>query len=262
MLVDTHAHLNSDRYRGDLDQVMARAAAAGIGRMVVVGYDLETSRKAWELARRHQGIAAAVGIHPHDAAKADLDALQEVSRLASLPETVAVGETGLDFYRDLSPRTEQERSFRVHLSLAARLRKPVIIHDRDAHADVLRVVRAEGGLGPAGGVMHCFSGDWALAEECLALGFHISIAGPVTFDSARGLQEVARRVPLNRLMVETDCPYLTPQPHRGKRNEPAYVRHVAEKIAELRGMSFPELAAATTANAEALFGLKGPTLKT
>lgn len=258
-LVDTHAHLNSDRYRGDLSQVLGRAAAAGVGRMVVVGFDLDSSKQAHELARRHSGIAAAVGIHPHDAEKADLAALREIERLASRPEMVAVGETGLDFYRDLSPRAEQERVFRVHLSLASRLRKPVIIHDRDAHADVLRVVRSEG-LGPAGGVMHCFSGDWRLAEECLALGFYISIAGPVTFDSARPLHEVARRVPLNRLLVETDCPYLTPHPFRGQRNEPAHVRLVAEKVAQLKEMPLKELARATTANAVALFGLKGPVL--
>jgi TatD DNase family protein len=243
-----------DRFDGDLDAVVARAGAAGVDGVIVVGSDLASSRAAVELARARQRMWATAGIHPHDARHANLEALEEIARLARRPEVVAVGETGLDFYRDLSPRIEQERAFRMHLSIARQVAKPVVIHDRDAHSDILRVLRSEG-LPPAGGVMHCFSGDQAFAEECLAMGLLISIAGPVTFGNAVRLHEAARAVPMDRLLVETDCPYLTPHPYRGRRNEPAYVVEIARKVAELKGLPPMEVAARTTANAVRLFRL-------
>jgi TatD DNase family protein len=265
MLVDTHAHLDFDQFDADRPAVLSRAAAAGVGAIVNVGADLESSRRAVELAALHPMIYAAVGMHPHDAVKLDGAALAELRQLARRPKVVAVGEIGLDFYRDLSPRDVQRRAFQAQLAWAAKLGKPVIIHDRDAHDEVLAMladwvaerVRAHGrALLPAGrlGVLHTFSGDLAMAERAVDLGFYISISGPVTYQNAHRLADVVRALPLERLLVETDCPFLTPHPHRGKRNEPAHVRLVADRIAALRGMASEELAGATTANARHLFG--------
>jgi TatD DNase family protein len=199
-------------------------------------------------------VWAAVGIHPHDAAAADEAALAEIGRLAAAPRVVAIGEIGLDFFRNLSPPDDQARVFRDLLALARRLGKPVVVHCRDAHADALRVL-GETGVGGAGGIMHCFSGDVAAARRCLDLGLLISLAGPVTYPNARALPEVARFVPDDRLVIETDCPFLPPQGYRGKRNEPAYLAVTAARVAELRGEPLPRLAARLTANACALLGV-------
>ncbi|MGQ9823826.1 MAG: TatD family hydrolase [Desulfotomaculales bacterium] len=252
VLVDTHAHLIDGRFDRDRQEVLERAKAAGVALIVNVGYDLESSRKSVALAGEFDCVYAAVGVHPHDAAQVPPGYLEELRRLAEGEKVVAVGETGLDYYRNLSPAEVQKKVFREHLALARELDLPVIIHDRDAHKDVLGILK-EDGPGRAGGVLHCFSGDWEMARVCLEMGFFISIAGVVTYPKSSLLKEIAARVPVERLLVETDCPYLTPEPWRGRRNEPAYVRSVVECVANLRGMSAGELALITARNARSLF---------
>lgn len=251
---DTHAHLNDRQFAQDLDQVLERASKRGVTYIVNVGYDLDASRVSVELAQRYAKVYAAVGIHPHDAADVKEETYDSLRFLATKPKVVAIGELGLDYYRDLSPRDKQKEVFRRQIALARELKLPVIIHDRDAHGDMLGILRQEK-AGDVGGVMHCFSGSWEMAKQCLDMGFYISLAGPVTFKNAKRPQEVARRVPIDRLLVETDCPYLAPEPYRGKRNEPAFVTEVVERIAELRNMSAVELAYRTTENAKKVFGI-------
>ena len=260
-LVDTHAHLDFGKFDGDRQAVIQRAREAGVGAIVNVGADLASSQRAVKLAEAHEGIYAAVGMHPHDAKALDGAALAHLRELARHPKVVAVGEIGLDFYRDLSPRDMQRRAFRAQLAWAAKLGKPVVIHDRDAHDEILEMLEDWAGglqgspLAGRLGVLHTFSGDLGMAERAIELGFYISISGPVTYHNARHLPDVVRALPMERLLVETDCPFLTPHPHRGKRNEPAYVRLVAERVAVLKGLPLDRVAEATTANAQRLFGL-------
>jgi TatD DNase family protein len=256
-LFDTHAHLHFPEYAGDRAAVLARARAAGVRGIVTIGTDLATSAAAIALAGEEPDVWASVGVHPHDASSADEDALAQIERLAGAPRVVAVGEIGLDFFRDLSPRNVQVGVFRRQLELARRAARPVLIHCRDAHAEALAVL-AEMRVGEMGGVMHCFSGDVEVARRCLDLGLFISLAGPVTYRSARGLPEVARFVPGDRLVVETDCPFLPPEGHRGQRNEPAYLALTAARVAALRSESLDRLAAATSDNARTLFRLGRP----
>ena len=259
-LVDTHAHLDFSKFDADREAVVERARAAGVAAIVNVGTDLTSSQRAVRLAERYDGIYAVVGVHPHGAKKLDGATLAELRELAQHPKVVAVGEIGLDFYRDLSPRDVQRRAFQAQLAWAAKLRKPVVIHDRDAHDEIMEVLsdwaagQRHSPLAGRLGVLHTFSGDLDMAEQALDLGFYLSISGPVTYKNARQLPDIVRALPIDRLLVETDCPFLAPHPHRGKRNEPAYVRLVAERIAELKGMSLDALARATTANAQHLFG--------
>jgi len=250
-LFDTHAHLHFPDFDGDRDAMLARARAAGVRRMLTVGTEGPTSHAAIALAAREPDVWATVGVHPHDAGESDEAALAEVERLASEPRVVAIGEIGLDFFRNLSPRDAQERVFRRFLGLARRLRKPVVVHCRDAHAETLAIL-AEERVAEVGGIMHCFSGDVEIARRCLDLGLFISLAGPVTYPNARALPEVARFVPGDRLVVETDCPYLPPQGYRGKRNEPAYLALTAARVAELRGEPLSDLARRTSDNARRL----------
>ncbi len=267
-LIDTHAHLDFPQFDADRPAVIERAGVAGVKAIVNVGADLISSRRAVALAEQYPSIYAAVGMHPHDAKKLDGATLAELRDLAQHPKVVAVGEIGLDFYRNLSPRDVQRRAFQAQLAWAARLGKPVIIHDRDAHDEIMDILAGwaaglessppaasqVGHLAGRLGVLHTFSGDLAMAGRAIDLGFYISISGPVTYKNARRLPDIVPALPLNRLLLETDCPYLAPHPHRGKRNEPAYVRLVAERIAALRGITYDELARATTANAQHLFG--------
>jgi len=259
VLIDTHAHLDLAQFDADRAAVLARARTAGVATVVTVGVDLASSRRAVALASENEGIVASVGVHPHDASTLTGEMLGELRKLSEQPGVVAVGEIGLDYYRDRSPRDVQRRAFQAQLAWAARLGKPVIIHDREAHDDVLRMLQDwAGGLGGGAlagrlGVLHTFSGDLAMAERAMALGFYVGFSGPVTYPNARQLPGIVQAVPLDRIVVETDCPFLPPQPHRGKRNEPSYVRLVAERVAELKGISFDELSAATTANARWLF---------
>lgn len=260
--VDSHCHLDSRRFEADREAVIVRAAESGVTHLVNPGVDLPSSRSAVKLAQQHECIYAAVGVHPHEAKTLDADALKELRRLAASPKVVAVGEIGLDYYRDLSPRDVQRRALETQLELAAELGLPVIIHDRDAHHDVVTILRdwcnsfdaRRLTLDGRVGVMHSFSGDTRLAEQVLALGFTVGISGPVTYSNADRLRETARALPLERLLIETDAPYLTPHPHRGQRNEPAYIRWVAQAVADVRGLTLEAVAARTSANAQALFG--------
>lgn len=256
MLTDAHAHVDDAAFARDRADVLVRAKAAGVGRIINAGCDMASSARAIALAEQYDWVYAAVGIHPHDLAgvgEADFQQLQEWTRH---PKVVAIGEIGLDYYRHITPVPAQQAVFRRQLALAREAGKPVIIHDRDAHGDIMDILRREGqGLT---GMLHCFSGSWEMARAVLAQGFYLSFAGPVTFHNARRVVEVVQQAPLDRILVETDSPYLTPEPLRGRRNEPAYVRYVAEFIAALRGLSLAELAARTTANAAKLFGLSQP----
>jgi TatD DNase family protein len=257
-LFDTHAHLHFPDYAEDLDAVLDRAHAAGVRGMVTIGTDRETNHAVVELARRLPDVWATVGIHPHDAGEAVDDDFVEMERLArSEPKVVGVGEMGLDFFRNLSPPEDQRQVFRRQIHIARGVGRPLVIHCRDAHDETLAIL-AEERAGEIGGVMHCFSGDVEIARRCLDMGLFISLAGPVTYKNARGLPEVARFVPEDRLVVETDCPYLPPTPHRGKRNEPAYVALTAAFVAELRDTDPEALGDTLTANAAKLFGITLP----
>ncbi|MGI6038455.1 MAG: TatD family hydrolase [Limnochordia bacterium] len=252
MLIDTHAHLNHHAYKDDLADVIENMGKVGVERVINVGFDLPSSRRAVELAQEYPQFYGAVGIHPHDAVKASPQALETIARLAQRDKVVAIGETGLDYYYEHSPREVQQEAFRAHIRLAKDLGMPIIIHSRDAAQDTLTILREEG-VGP--GVMHCYSGSAEMARDYMDLGLYISFAGPITFNNARKLQETAKGLPLDRLLVETDAPYLTPTPHRGRRNEPAYVSYVAEQLARLQNRTYEEVAQITTANARALFGI-------
>ncbi len=237
-LIDTHAHL--DLLEGDVAQVLERAQAAGVTGVVTIGIDVASSRRAVELAHAFPGVRAVVGMHPHDASDLDDAALGELRRLAADPRVVGIGETGLDFYRNLSPRPAQERAFRSLLELARESALPVVVHDREAHADTLRIL---GEYAPFDGrlIMHCFSGDLDMARAVLDMGGYVSVAGPVTFNNARKLQDIVRELPLERMLIETDCPFLSPHPYRGKPNSPERLVLIAEKVAELKGISVEEL---------------------
>ena len=247
-LFDTHAHLHFPDFDADRAEMMTRARQAGVTRMLTIGTEVPTSRAAIDLAESEPDVWATVGVHPHDAVEADDGVLTEIERLAGAARVVAVGEIGLDFFRNLSPRDAQERVFRHLVGVARRVRKPVIVHCRDAHADVLGILGDER-VGEIGGIMHCFSGDVAVARRCLDLGLLVSLAGPVTYPNARALPDVARFVPADRLVVETDCPFLPPQGYRGKRNEPAYLALTAARVAELRGEPLEEFARRSSDNA-------------
>jgi TatD DNase family protein len=309
-LIDSHAHLYFPQFDDDREAVIRRAREAGLVAILNAGTDLASSRASVALAEEYDFIYAAVGVHPHDAKTVTSEVLAELRSLARHPKVVAIGEIGLDYYRDLSPRPVQRRAFTDQLDLAAELGLPVVIHSREAHEDVMAVLRAweppspskgampkrhsdgahsdgarpspfkgailmarpspfkgailmarpsPGGKSEGGvGVLHSYSAGPERLDEVLALGFSISIAGPVTFPKADPLREVAAAVPLGRLLVETDCPYLTPVPHRGRRNEPAYVRYVAEAVARARGIPEEEVARAAVDNACRLFGIDPP----
>jgi len=260
MFIDSHAHLEMKEFDRDREEVILRAAAAGIDYVITVGTTLRECRKAVEIARTHPAVYAAVGIHPHDARGIDSRTYETLKKLAREEAVVAYGEIGLDFFRNLSPPEMQIRCFEEQLAVATDLGLPVIIHDRDAHEQTVKILKAW--QGNTGGVIHCFSGDVAMAMTCLEMGFYISIAGPVTYAKAGRLGEVVRQVPLERLLVETDAPYLTPQPHRGRRNEPAYVALTAQKVAELKGLALAEVGQATARNAMTLFNIPAKAEKT
>lgn len=266
MLIDTHAHLDFSEFDADRQAVITRAQEAGVKVIVNAGAGLEASQAGVALAETYPQVYAAVGVHPHEAKTLNNVVLEELRTLAQHPKVVAIGEIGLDYYRDRSPRPIQRQAFQQQLVLARELGKPIIVHDREAHQDIMNMLRrwvresyqpSAIGHQPVG-VMHCYSGDLPMAQEVIEMGFYISISGPVTFTNARRLPELVRALPLERLVIETDCPYLTPHPHRGKRNEPAYVRLVAEAIAHIRGIPLEQVARITTANARALFGLESP----
>ncbi len=253
-LVDSHAHIYYKDYADDLGDMLKRAEDAGVKAILVVGTDIESSRQSVAMAQKYPQLYAAVGIHPHDASRVTekcYDILRDLAQ--SSEKVVAIGEIGLDFYRDRSPRDEQEKVFRRFLQMADELGKPVIIHDRDAHERILAVLREEK---VRQGVLHCFSGDAAMAAEVIEMGFYISIPGTITYPKNEIQREVVRSTSIDRLLLETDCPYLSPVPFRGKRNEPSYVTYAADQIAELKGLTFEDVARITTKNVRDLFGIR------
>ncbi len=253
--IDTHAHLDHHQYDEDRQQTIQRALESGISHMITIGCDLASSRASVELARQHLAIFAAVGIHPHDAVELDDKALEVLEDLArENSKVVAIGEIGLDFYRDRSPRDIQIHAFRQQIRLARKVGLPVIVHDRDAHQEVLEILRQEKAA-ETGGVLHCFSGDLIMAQACIELGFYLSFPATITYPKNDALREVVKSIPTERLLMETDCPYLAPQPLRGKRNEPALLRHTAEQIAHIKGLSVEDVARITNLNAYRLFGI-------
>lgn len=263
MLIDSHAHIDFSAFDGDRERVLARAREQGASVIINVGVDLESSRKGLEIAREYPGVFAAVGFHPNDAGNMKDGDPGRLEELARQERVVAVGEIGLDFYRKSSPQELQREVLARQLDLAARLGLPVVIHCRGAHREMEGILSAWAKARPLAGngeigVMHCFSGDIELARRYIELGFLISVAGPVTYPAAHDRREVAANLPLDKLLVETDSPFLAPQAHRGQRNEPAYVALVAERIAAIRGLSVETVAQATADNAIRLFRLPVP----
>lgn len=255
MLFDTHVHLNADQFMEDRDEVIQRALNEGVEYMVVVGFDRKTIPLAIEIAEQYAFIYAAVGWHPVDAIDMTDDDLKWIEELCKHPKVVAIGEMGLDYHWDKSPHDVQKEVFRKQINLAKKVNMPIIIHNREATEDIVQILKEENAQ-ECGGIMHCYNDVIDYAEECLELGFYISLGGPVTFKNAADPKIVAEEVPLDRLLIETDCPFLAPHPNRGKRNEPAYVKLVAEKIAEIREISLDEVAKQTTENAKKLFSIK------
>ncbi|QQZ09484.1 TatD family hydrolase [Heyndrickxia vini] len=254
MLFDTHVHLNDSQYADDLEVVIQNAKEAGISNMVVVGFDRPTITKAMELVERYEFLYASVGWHPVDAIDMTEQDLAWIEQLAKHPKVVALGEMGLDYHWDKSPKDIQKDVFRKQIRLAKKVKMPIIIHNREATQDIVDILKEEGAE-EVGGIMHCFSGSTEVAKECINMNFFISLGGPVTFKNAKKPKEVASEIPLSHLLIETDCPYLAPHPYRGKRNEPAYVKLVAEQIAEIKGITLEEVAEQTNRNAKKLFGI-------
>lgn len=250
-LTDSHCHLNFEHLRNNITQVLLNARESGVGHMLCVGVSLEKLPEVLALAHEYPNIFASVGVHPDEQDGKD-PTVDELVKLANDPRVVAIGETGLDYYRIKGDMTWQQERFRRHIRAACLTHKPLIVHTREAAADTIRVLQEEGAES-AGGVMHCFTESWETARAALDLGFYISISGIVTFRKADLLRDVATKIPADRLLIETDAPYLAPIPHRGKTNEPAFVRFVAEELAKLRGTSLDELARSTTHNFFTLF---------
>ncbi|HHY09933.1 MAG TPA: TatD family hydrolase [Firmicutes bacterium] len=251
-MIDSHAHLNDPRFEEDLPAVLERAKAAGVRAIINIGYDLVSSKKAVELAAKYPQLYAVIGVHPHDAKTYDQGIEESLKELAKQPKVVAIGETGLDYHYDNSPRAVQREVFQKQLLLAGELNLPAVIHSRDASQDTLEILRKFPGQ-PC--LLHCYSGSFETAEQYLKLGHYFSFAGPITFKNATRLRGVAKRLPLKRLMIETDCPYLAPQPRRGRRNEPAYLPYIAEKLAEIHGRSREDVERITAENTENFFRL-------
>ncbi|TXC84993.1 YchF/TatD family DNA exonuclease [Metabacillus litoralis] len=254
MLFDTHAHLNAIQYEEDLEEVIQRALSENVTHIVVVGFDRQTITRAMELTNNYDMIYAAVGWHPVDAIDMTDEDLAWIKELSAHPKVVAIGEMGLDYHWDKSPKDVQKDVFRKQIKLAKEVNLPIIIHNRDATEDVVSILQEEN-ASEVGGIMHCFTGSAEVAKQCLDMNFYISFGGPVTFKNAKKPKEVAKEIPMDRLLIETDCPYLTPHPFRGKRNEPSYVKYVAEQIAELREMNYEEFAQKTSDNARKVFGI-------
>jgi TatD DNase family protein len=255
-LVDTHCHLDWETFDPDREEVIDRAAQAGVTRMITVGVDVPSSRRAIEIADRYEAVYAAVGVHPNDCTGFDAVMLQEIRSLAQHPRVVAIGEIGLDHYWHKVDHDTQVRAFRAQLELAAEINKPVIIHSRDAAPDVVNVLEDFAAhTTRLSGTLHSYFDDLEIARRVFAIGFYIGVTGPITFKKSEREREIVGQVPLNRILIETDAPFLTPVPHRGKRNEPAYVRHVAETIAKVRSQLVEEIARQSTQNAERLFSL-------
>jgi len=258
MLVDSHCHLDYPEF-ANIGETVRRAHEAGVGAMLTIGTELSKFPRVLAVANSHDNIYCTVGVHPHEAGKGDMVALDELLTWAEHPKVVGFGETGLDYYYEHSPRTDQQDSFRIHIEAARRMQLPLIVHTRDAEADTLAILEDEMQKGAFPGLIHCFSASAAFAQQALDMGLYISVSGIVTFKTADALRDAVKAVPLDRLLVETDAPYLAPIPFRGKTNEPAYTRHTAEKLADIKGVDYAELERATTENFYRLFS-KAPRL--
>ncbi|MDB5083631.1 MAG: yabD [Bacilli bacterium] len=252
MIFDTHCHLNDEQFAEDYMEMIEKAKLNQVTQIAIPGFDRASSLKAIAIAQQVKECYAIIGYHPNDGIHVTEESYSELAELAKQPKVVAIGEIGLDYHWDTTAREIQAQVFRAQIQLAKAQKLPIVIHDRDAHADVVRILQEEN-ASEVGGIMHCYSGSIEMARTCMDMNFRISFGGPVTFKNAKRPQEVVKEIPLDYLLVETDSPYLCPEPHRGQRNEPAYVTFVARKIAELRGMEYEELGAATTRNAEQLF---------
>lgn len=255
MLVDTHCHLDFDRFDADRDEVVARAEAAGVARIVVPALDLENCRAVLALAEQYPGVYAAVGVHPNSTAAWEETWIEQLRQLAAHDKVVAIGEIGLDYYWDKSPPETQKRAFEAQLALASDLDLPVIIHNREADEDILSMLKTSvQSERERPGVLHSFSSTWEVAEAAIEMGYYLGFTGPVTYKNAGALRDVLARTPMDRILVETDAPFLTPQAHRGQRNEPAYVVHVAEQVASVQNTKLNIVKAMTTENAACVFG--------
>lgn len=256
MLIDSHAHLDDERFDKDRDEIIKSFKDNDLELVINVGADLESSKKAVKLSKEYSSIYAAVGVHPHDAKDIDSNTLDILKELSKEEKVVAIGEIGLDYHYDNSPRDLQKEWFRKQIKLAKKLDLPIVVHSRDASQDVFDIINEESEDGKLRGVIHCFSESVEMAFEYIKLGFYISLGGPVTFKNAKMPKQVAKEVPLENLLIETDSPYLTPEPHRGKRNEPKNVRYVAETIANIKEISYETLKNTTNENTKTLFNIK------
>jgi TatD DNase family protein len=255
MLIDSHAHLEMPEFRRDLEAVIQRAKESCVEYIFTVGTEKKDWMRALEIAHSHPSIYAILGVHPHNAKEIDDQTYPTLRQLCRNEKVKAYGEIGLDFYRNLSPRDVQLKRFREQIELAKELRLPIVVHDREAHQETLEILKSEK-ADECGGIIHCFSGDYEMAKECIDMGFYISIPGSITFKNAEKFREIIQRLPLESLLVETDAPFLAPVPFRGKRNEPSYVRYTAQKVAEIKKVSFEKVAELTTENTLRVYGLK------
>ncbi|MGB7573515.1 MAG: TatD family hydrolase [Thermodesulfobacteriota bacterium] len=254
MLIDSHAHLEMPDFKKDLEAVIQRAKESGVEYIFTVGTEKEDWKRAVEISDSHPSIYVILGVHPHNAKEIDDQTYPTLRGLCRNGKVKAYGEIGLDFFRNLSPRDIQLKRFREQIGLAKELDLPIVIHDREAHRETLEILKSEKAE-ESGGIIHCFSGDYEMAKACMDMGFYISIPGSITFKNAEGSREIVERIPLESLLVETDAPFLTPEPFRGKRNEPSYVRYTAQKVAEIKKVSFEKVAEITTQNALRVYRL-------
>jgi TatD DNase family protein len=255
MLIDSHAHLEMPDFKKDLEQVIQRAKESGVGYIFTVGTEKKDWKRALEIANSHPSIYAILGVHPHNAREIDDQTYPTLRELCQSEKVRAYGEIGLDFYRNLSPRDIQLRRFREQIGVARELLLPIVVHDREAHRETLEILRSEKAE-ECGGIIHCFSGDDEMAKKCINMGFLISVPGNITYKNAEGYREIIKKIPLESLLIETDAPFLTPVPFRGKRNEPGYVRYTAQKVAEVKMVSLEKVAEVTTENALRVYRLK------
>ena len=255
MLIDSHAHLEMPDFKRDLEQVIQRARESGVGYIFTVGTEKKDWKRALEIADSHPSIYAILGVHPHNAKEIEDQTYPALRELCRNGKVRAYGEIGLDFFRNLSPRDIQLKRFREQIGLAKELGLPIVVHDREAHQETLEILKSEKAE-ECGGIIHCFSGDYVMAKNCIDMGFYISVPGSITFKNAEGFREIVKRIPLESLLVETDAPFITPEPFRGKRNEPGYVRYTAQKVAEIKKISFEKVAEVTTENALKVYRLK------
>jgi TatD DNase family protein len=254
MLIDSHSHLEMPAFKGDLEQVIQRAKASGVEYIFTVGTEKKDWGRALEIAHSNSSVYAILGVHPHNAKEIDEETYSTLRKLCQDEKVRAYGEIGLDFYRNLSPRDVQLKRFREQIVLAKELRLPIVVHDREAHEETLEVLKS-GRAEECGGIIHCFSGDYEMAKECIEMGFYISIPGTITFKNTAAFQQIVKHLPLESLLIETDAPFLAPVPFRGKRNEPSYVRYTAQKVAEIKKVSFEKVGEVTTENALRVYSL-------